>query len=80
MNGADFRNEAGAIVVAVGSAALTFAIVGLAKRAFTRIDDTVLVALMLMPLVAYFIASGKLTNSRRRAASKQNLRKPPKRQ
>lgn len=61
MNGADFRNEAGAIVVAVGSAALTFAIVGLAKRAFTRIDDTVLVAWMLMPLVAYFIASGKLT-------------------
>jgi hypothetical protein len=60
MKSADFRNEAVAIVVAVGSAALTFAIVGPAKWAFTQIDGTVLVALMLPP-VAYFIASGKLT-------------------
>jgi hypothetical protein len=61
MKSADFRNEAVAIAVAVGSAALTFAIVGLAKRAFSQIDGTVLVASMLLPLVVYFIASGKLT-------------------
>jgi hypothetical protein len=60
MKSADFLNEAGAVAVDVGSAALTFAIVGLAKRALSQIVGTVLVALMLLQLVAYFICSSKL--------------------
>jgi CBS domain-containing protein len=61
MESADFRNEAVAIAVAAGSVALAFAVVGLAKRAFPQIEGPVLVTLMLLPLVAYLIASGKLT-------------------
>ena len=63
MKSTDVRKEAVAIALAVGSVALAFAVVGLAKWEFDGIKDIVgpVMTLMLLPVGVYFVASGKLT-------------------
>jgi hypothetical protein len=61
MKSAGVRKEMVAIAIAVGSVALAFAIGYLAQRNFTQMRDPGLVALMLLPFVAYLIASGRMT-------------------
>jgi hypothetical protein len=63
MKSADLRNETVAIAFAVGWMALLFADVWLARWwfGFDHIEGPVLIALMLMPVCVYFVASGKLT-------------------
>jgi hypothetical protein len=63
MKSAALRNDAVAIAFGVVWLALAFVVVGLAERieGYALIDGPVLIALMLLPLVVYFVASGKLT-------------------
>lgn len=54
------KSEWVAIWIAIGSLALGFIVVWLAQTVIKSIDGTVLIALILLPLLVYLSASGKL--------------------
>jgi CBS domain-containing protein len=55
------RREVLAVGTAVGSILLGFVVVVLARRYVASLEGSVLIALILLPLLAYLIASGRLT-------------------
>lgn len=54
------KNECVGVATAIGSVALSFLVVWLSKKIIDSIDRAVLIALMLLPLLVYLIARGKL--------------------
>jgi hypothetical protein len=58
---ASLRKEAVATVLAVVWTAFAFLIVKLARDYYLNIESPVLIALVLLPLIVYFVHSGKLT-------------------
>jgi CBS domain-containing protein len=85
---ADLRKEAVGFVVAVVWVAFAFAVVGLAKWAFghqqnpIQIGGSVLIALMLLPLGVYLVATGKLlefnvAGAKAKFAAKEKIKLTP---
>jgi hypothetical protein len=54
------KNELAALSIAVGALALGFIVVWLARTVIQSIDSSVLIALIILPLLVYLSASGKL--------------------
>ena len=63
MNGSNpplWRSECIAVAIAIGSVVLGLLIVRLAKANDNSLESSVLIALMLLPLLAYLVSSGRL--------------------